>query len=168
MSAHDDAITQALNQLQFLLATPLDFRSTDNQSTVAKVRLLSAAAAYFNVVAVTDFGGRPGPPRSTGLVEQVVGAAFQTYEGIDPHPDPFDKATMLLRGITQGHPFTDGNKRTGYLTAAYFLERVGYRLPDPAPTTDIIRLCVRVSSGELRDVRAIARELRAVWSVTEG
>ncbi|MBI4491217.1 MAG: Fic family protein [Chloroflexi bacterium] len=34
-------------------------------------------------------------------------------------PDPFEKAAMLLRGITQGHPFYNGNKRTGFLPAAY-------------------------------------------------
>lgn len=56
--------------------------------------------------------------RSRGLVEQVVGAAFQTFERIDPHADPFERAAMRLRGVTQGHPFGDGNKRTGFLLAA--------------------------------------------------
>jgi death-on-curing protein len=63
-----------------------------------------------------------GPaPRAPGLVEQVVAGAFHTFGGDDPHPGPFDKAAMLLRGITQGHPFTDGNKRTGILVASYYL-----------------------------------------------
>ncbi|CAN5831438.1 hypothetical protein BH23CHL2_BH23CHL2_10860 [soil metagenome] len=81
------------------------------------MRLLTAAATYFNILVVADFGGRRGPARDARLVEQVVGAAFQTFEGVDPHPGPFDKAAMLLRGITQGHPFNDGNKRTGFLLA---------------------------------------------------
>src|SRR5215212_7309335 len=55
----------------------------------------------------------PGAVRDRGLVEQAVAAAFQTYVGVDPHPGPFDKAAMPLRGITQGHRFNDGNKRTG-------------------------------------------------------
>jgi prophage maintenance system killer protein len=36
---------------------------------------------------------------------------------------------MLLRGITQGHPFNDGNKRTGFLLATYYLNLVGIRPP---------------------------------------
>lgn len=114
----DPALTSLLARLRLQLAEPVDFTRTDPQTTVAKVRLLSAAV-YFNVLAVTEFGGRPGPVRQEGLVEQVVAAAFQTFQGADPHPSPFDKAAMLLRGITQGHPFTDGNKRTGFLVAIY-------------------------------------------------
>jgi len=97
------------------------------------------------------------------LVEQAVGAAFQTFGEVDPHAEPFERAATLLRGITQGHPFNDGNKRTGFLTAAFYLERLGYRLPDPLPNDSIFDLCLRVSAGELRDVRAIAAELRRLW-----
>jgi prophage maintenance system killer protein len=119
MTERDDpALTSLLARLRLQLAEPVDFTRTDPQTTVAKVRLLSAAV-YFNVLAVTEFGGRPGPVRQEGLVEQVVAAAFQTFQGADPHPSPFNKAAMLQRGITQGHPFTDGNKRTGFLVAIY-------------------------------------------------
>ena len=97
--------------------------------------------------------------RGSGLVEQVVAAAFQTFEDVDPHPGPFDKAAMLLRGITQGHPFTDGNKRTGFLLATYYLRLLGHRLRDPLPVDRAERLCLRVSAGELRDVASIAEEL---------
>ncbi|SRR5579871_2343306 len=101
--------------IRFYLSTPLDFAATDTEHVANTVRLLSATAKYINNLAVSLFGGRLGSVREDGLVEQVVGAAFQTFGGVDPHPSPFDKAAMLLRGITQGHPFTDGNKRTGFL-----------------------------------------------------
>src|SRR3712207_5311338 len=114
MADHDDASLAALlTRLRFLLREPVDFTRTDTKTTLAKVRLFTAAAMYFNVLAVADFGGRSGPSRGEGLVEQAVGAAFQSYAGEDPHPSPFEKAAMLLRGISQGHPFNDGNKRTG-------------------------------------------------------
>jgi prophage maintenance system killer protein len=122
---HDEAppeLSDLLDQIAFFLAQPLNFTSTDPETTETKVRILTAAAYYFNILSVREFGGRLGTPRDHGLVEQVVAAAFQTFGGVDPHPGPFDKAAMLLRGITQGHPFNDGNKRTGFLVAVYFLE----------------------------------------------
>lgn len=80
--------------------------------------MLSAAALYFNTLAVAEFGGRQGKVRQEGLVEQVAAAAWQTYTGVGPRPDPRDKAAVLWRGITAGHPFQDGNKRTGFILAA--------------------------------------------------
>lgn len=160
------SLVALLEQLQVVLARPLDFAATDTDSTLAKVRLLVAAATYFNVLSVADFGGRPGPVRETGLVEHAIGAAFQTFAGVDPHPDPFEKAAMLLRGITQGHPFNDGNKRTGFLTAAYYLRRVGFPTPSPLDEDAVVDLCMQVSAGQLRDIARIAQELRACWGVT--
>jgi death on curing protein len=156
-------LARLLAQLEFRLAEPVDFARVDEQNTTAKVRLLPAAAVYFNVLAVSEFGGRPGPVRQAGLVEQVVAAAFQTYRGEDPHPSPFDKAAMLLRGITQGHPFTDGNKRTGFLLAAYFLDRLGFVLRPNLPSAEVISFCRRVSAGDVRDLDVIAATLR-VWT----
>ncbi|MGH2584122.1 MAG: type II toxin-antitoxin system death-on-curing family toxin [Dehalococcoidia bacterium] len=162
----DDApssLTSLIERLRVLLSQPLDFAATDTAGTLIKVRLLVAAATYFNVLSVSDFGGRSGPVREEGLVENAIGAAFQTFGGYDPHPDPFDKAAMLLRGITQGHPFNDGNKRTGFLVAAYYLRRVGIPVPNPLHEDAVVNLCMRVSAGDLRDIDAIAQELRHLW-----
>lgn len=160
---NDGSLAHLLARLHFSLIEPIDFTRTDTETTLTKIRLLTAAATYFNTLAIADFGGRAGPVREEGLVEQVIGAAFQTYAGQDPHPEPFDKAAMLLRGITQGHPFNDGNKRTGFLVAAYYLELMGYPLPEQLPVDEVVDLCVRVSAGQLRDVPAIAAELRRSW-----
>lgn len=156
-------LASLFERLRFRLEEPVDFTRTDPEATAAKVRLLSAAATYFNVLAVTDFGGRPGPVRQEGLVEQVVAAAFQTYEGEDPHPSPFDKAAVLLRGITQGHPFTDANKRTGFLLAVYYLDLVGYVLRPALSRAEVVSFSRRVSAGEVRDLGTIAATLQA-WT----
>lgn len=37
-----------------------------------------------------------------------------------------ERASHLLRGIVQGHPFTDGNKRTGFEAADLFLNMNGF------------------------------------------
>jgi len=160
------SLAALLQHLEVLLSQPLDFHATDTETTLRKVRLLVAAATYFNVLAITDYAGRLGPAREEGLVEHAIGAALQTFGDVDPHPDHFDKAAMLLRGITQGHPFNDGNKRTGFLTAAYYLRRVGFPTPNPLDEEAVVALCLAVSSGEVRDNDAIAATLRELWGVT--
>lgn len=157
-----------LTKLDIAAAEQLDWTQTDPETTETKVRLLTHIASYFNVLSLTDFGGRVAPARDQRLVEQVVGAAFQTFEGKDPHPTPFEKAAMLLRGITQGHPFNDANKRTGFLTAAYYLEQMDFLLPEDASPDQVIALCFRISKGDLRDVEEIRRELQTIWGQPEG
>jgi death-on-curing protein len=151
------------NRVDVLLQAPLDFAQTDPETTARKVALLTAVAAYFNMLALTEFGGRVGAERQPGLVEQVVAAAFQTFEGVDPHPDPFAKPAMLMRGITQGHPFQDANKRTGFLTASYYLAQLGYELVEPVPEAQLIDLALQVSAGQMRDVAVIAAVLRPFY-----
>src|SRR3954470_20892606 len=113
--AGHDRLEGVLARPAVVVQQPMEFAPEDTETTLVKIRLLTAAASYFNILAITDYGGRSGPVRGEGLVEQAVAAAFQTFGGVDPHPGPFQKAAMLLRGITQGHPFNDGNKRTGFL-----------------------------------------------------
>lgn len=156
-------LSDLLGRVEVLLREPLDFAQTDPETTVRKVRLLAAVATYVNTLALSDYGGRVGAERQPGLVEQVVAAAFQTFAGVDPHPTPFSKAAMLMRGITQGHPFQDANKRTGFLVATYFVEQIGYELVEPVPEQEIIDLALRISSGQLRDVAEIAAELRPFY-----
>lgn len=140
-----------------------EFLRTDTEATLHNVRRLVAAAVYFNAATVTDYGGRLGPTRGIELIEQVIGAAFQTFGGYDPHPDVFSKAAMLLRGITAGHPFQDGNKRNGILVAAFYLEAAGLAVPPTLLVGTVVELCRRVSAGELRDVAPIAHELERLW-----
>lgn len=99
----DPSLTDLLRQIPISPAERAAFARADPDATATMVRILTAAAHYFNAHARFEYGGRPGAARDRGLVVQVVAAAFQTYAGEDPHPGRFDKAAMLLRGITQGH-----------------------------------------------------------------
>ncbi len=161
--ADDPSLPEPLRRFRLTPAERPEFLRTDTESTLGKVRLLTAAAVYFNATAVADYGGRLGPTRGMELVEQVIGAAFQTYGGEDPRPEAFAKAAMLLRGITAGHPFEDGNKRTGFLVATYFLEAMGHVVPPELPVGEAVALSRRVSAGELRDVARIAATLEQLW-----
>ncbi len=157
-----------LTRLDIAVAEALDWTQTDPETTATKVRLLTRIASYFNVISLADFGGRVAPARDPRLVEQVIGAAFQTFSGQDPHPTPFAKAAMLLRGITQGHPFNDANKRTGFLIAAYYLEQMGFPLPETASPDAVVGLCMAVSRGDVADVADIRRELERIWRLENG
>ena len=42
-------------------------------------------------------------------------------------PTLFDLAALYAHGIVRNHPFIDGNKRSGFLAAAMFLEVNGVR-----------------------------------------
>jgi len=64
------------SKLDIAAAEHLDWMQTDPETTETKVRLLTAIASYFNVLALTDFGGRVAPARDPRLVEQVIAAAF--------------------------------------------------------------------------------------------
>jgi hypothetical protein len=79
MTAADDTpLSELLEKIAFSLTEHVDFAASDAQTTAVKVRLLTAAATYFNVLSLADFGGRMAPARDAGLVEQVIAAAFQT------------------------------------------------------------------------------------------
>ncbi|MGH2560474.1 MAG: type II toxin-antitoxin system death-on-curing family toxin [Thermomicrobiales bacterium] len=160
----DNPLIKLLRRLPILPAERIFFARTDPETTHVRVQLLTAASYCVDAAAVADFGGRGGPARDRGLVEQVIAAAFQTFGDFDPHPTVFEKAAMLLRGITQGHPFNDDNKRTGFLVAVYFLDLVGHALPSSIPADEAVDLCFRVSAGDIRDVEKIASEIERLWT----
>lgn len=140
-----------------------DRRDVLRENPEATVRRLVLAAIEFNYKVVRDFGGKEGGTRGRELVEQTIGAAFQTFGGKEIHSGDFDKAAMLFRGIAGGHPFGDGNKRTAFLLAAYFLEETGHSLPENLPVDKLEDLCLKVSSGDIRDAEVISRSLRTFW-----
>jgi len=55
--------------------------------------------------------------RLKGIVEQVVQEVF----GMELYPSIYDKSASLMFGIIMYHPFPDGNKRTGILSALLLL-----------------------------------------------
>jgi len=80
-----------------------------------------------------------------GSIEWAATAVYQT----EPFPTLILKASALMYGFINFHPFADGNKRTALITTSYFLYLNGYRMfiPDDAPefTRDI---AVRCQSNE--------------------
>lgn len=71
------------------------------------------------------FGGSGGVRDNSLLVAALARPQHLfSYE----QPSIFDLAATYAHGIVKNHPFVDGNKRTGLLAAAVFLESNGVRL----------------------------------------
>lgn len=54
-------------------------------------------------------------------LEAACAAPQQSVFGEDAYRDVAEKASALSFGLVKGHPFADGNKRTGAAAALYFL-----------------------------------------------
>lgn len=139
-----------------------DRREVLRENPEATVKRLVKAVVEFHHRAIIDFGGKEGN-RGLNLLEQTIASAFQSFEGQDIYRDDYSKAAKILHGITTGHPFDDGDKRTGFLTAAYFLEQTGHALPDDFSVETVEKLCLDIASGRLQDPKSIAKELRKTW-----
>lgn len=71
------------------------------------------------------YGGAVGV-RDLGLLESAIARPFQTFGGDDLYPTVFEKAAALGESLIINHPFVDGNKRTGFLAMASFMQEEGY------------------------------------------
>jgi death-on-curing protein len=92
------------------------------------IRYLSAQQVLFiHARLIAENGGETGM-FSLGLLESAVARPRATFDGVDLHPDPFDKAAALMESLAGNHPFMDGNKRVAIAAASLFLLRNGYRV----------------------------------------
>lgn len=74
-------------------------------------------------------------------------------------PDLFELAAAYLYGIVRNHPFSDGNKRTGFLAAFSFLILNGFLIE--ASQADVVAFVLAVAAGEI-DEEGATRFLRDV------
>ena len=66
--------------------------------------------------------------REPGLLESAVARPHASFGGEDLYPRTIDKAAALCCGLTQNHPFVDGNKRIGVTAMLLVLRRNGVTL----------------------------------------
>lgn len=69
-------------------------------------------------------------------------------------PDVFGLAAAYLYGIVRNHPYSDGNKRTGFLAAYTFLILNGYQVT--ASDADVIVFVLAIAAGEIDEDGATA------------
>lgn len=49
------------------------------------------------------------------LLESAIQRPNVTFDGKDLYPSAIDNASAIIESIVKNHPFSDGNKRTGYI-----------------------------------------------------
>ena len=74
---------------------------------------------------IERFGGSDGL-RSLDLLNSAIGMPSSSFNGNYLHPTIPDMAAAYLFHIVGNHPFLDGNKRVGTMSALVFLEMNGY------------------------------------------
>ncbi len=75
---------------------------------------------------IIDASGGSDGTRDRGRLESALASMQQEVFGKELYPTIFEKAAALTRGIIADHPFVDGNKRTGIMSALTFLNLNGY------------------------------------------
>ncbi|MDJ0766810.1 MAG: type II toxin-antitoxin system death-on-curing family toxin [Myxococcota bacterium] len=109
---------------------------------------------------VERFGGSDGI-RDMGLLESAVSQPMATFDQVFVHGDVFEMAAAYLFHIVANHPFVDGNKRTGLLTALVFLDINGFRIEHSSEA--LYGLTMQVASGtSTKDL--VAMELKRIVS----
>jgi death-on-curing protein len=102
-------------------------------------------------LSIARFGGADGV-RDEHALETSLSRPLQHYSYGDPVPGIFELAAIYCSGVVKGHPFIDGNKRTGFLAAYTFLRINGYQLiaSEEEAAIQILALAdSRLSDGEL-------------------
>jgi death-on-curing protein len=82
----------------------------------------------FHSQLLARFGGLDGL-RDEGLLDSALGRPLQLLNY--GSPTLFDLAACYAHGIVKNHPFLDGNKRSGLMAAALFLEINGWIFHPP-------------------------------------
>jgi death-on-curing protein len=98
------------------------------------------------------------PEKLAAAVERPKTEAF----GEEAFSTPAEKAAVLLQSIVIGHPFMDGNKRTALGAMLAFLEINS--VPLDVEEDALYDFVIAVTTGELREVAAIAGRLRELFA----
>ena len=110
------------------------------------MRYLTAEQVLFiHARLIAETGGEHGV-RDLGLLQSAVSRPQASFEGQDLYPDVYHKAAALLESLINNHPFVDGNKRTGFTSAAMFLKINGFSLV--ASNQEVESFVLSIASGE--------------------
>ena len=101
---------------------------------------------------IERYGGRSGL-RDLSLLESATFRPQTTFDGRDLYIDIFEKAAALVNSLILNHPFVDGNKRTGVVSALVFLELNGWTLR--VEEEDLLEAALKVATKKWNSEKLI-------------
>jgi len=104
------------------------------------------------------FGGGAGL-RSMPLLESAVAQPQASFDGAYLHVGVFEIAAAYLFHVVQNHPFVDGNKRTGLLSALVFLELNGKAIGQADERLYELTLAVAAGHAGKGEIAALLKAL---------
>jgi len=103
-------------------------------------------ALAIHEMVLAQHGGLAGV-RDEGLLASGLAKPQNLF--IYGKPSPPEMAASHAAGIVLNHPFLDGNKRTGFMLAATFLELNG--LGFTASEESVVRITLALAAGKLKE-----------------
>lgn len=94
-----------------------------------------------------EHGGLPGV-RDENALEAALARPRQKWN-YEPESDLSVLAAAYAFGVAKAHPFTDGNKRTAFLTMAILLGLNGKDLN--ASESEVVQVMVALAEGSLKE-----------------
>ena len=113
--------------------------------------LLEVAVLIAHEVSLANFGGADGI-RDQSLLKSALARPRNLF--VYGEPGIPELAAAYTAGIVQNHPFVDGNKRTGFLAGAAFLELNGFRLTATEP--EATRIILDLAAGDVTELQLAA------------
>ena len=106
--------------------------------------VLREVVSILHEQSLAEFGGSTGV-RDEGLLDSALGKPQNLFAY--GKPTLFDLAASYAFGLVKNHPFTDGNKRAGFVVAVLFLELNGGRFQ--ATEVDAALRTLALAAGEM-------------------
>ena len=97
-------------------------------------------------MAIDETGGIHGIHNYDAVLSLEITPKQKVF-GKELYPTIFLKAAVYARNIIMNHPFLDGNKRTGMISASVFLEDNGYKII--AKKGEIEKFALKIISDKL-------------------
>jgi death on curing protein len=111
------------------------------------VWITEEVARAINEHQIARYGGFQAGIRDDNLFRAALARPLNKWHYEEPQPNLYDLAAAYCFAVVKGHVFHDGNKRSGHMIAAVFLERNGER-HHPAEV-DVVAMMVAVADGSV-------------------
>jgi death-on-curing protein len=111
------------------------------------------ALLLLHAESLAEHGGAVGM-RDSGLLDSALARAKNLAADSEDTLDVAALAAAYGAGISQNHPFVDGNKRAAFLSVGLFLRLNGYRLV--ARQADATVVVLALAAGEIDEAEFAA------------